>query len=150
MAKLNKTEGNEENCPSCKQSMICVLVKGKPKSDGTNWPDRLQWQSDGRAHYGFDKQTEKSFCADTKSDTPVVNQKIQLKDIELDADLLEKTLDVTKSACQFLQAIEYGVYEQLGSDANPAHVGEYVKIISDKMLGVPDLQTILEGLGKDA
>jgi len=150
MAKLNKTEGNEENCPSCKQSMICVLVKGKSKSDGTNWPDRLQWQSDGRAHYGFDKQTEKSFCADTKSDVKTVNQKIQLKDIGLDTDLLEKTVNVSESACDFLMAIEYGVYNKLGQDANPAHVGEYVKIIADKMLGVPDLQSILEGLGKDA
>jgi len=158
MPKLNKTEGENANCPSCKNPMICVLVKGKPKTNepGKFWDDRLQWQSDGRAHYGFNKETEKSFCVGTQKRVEsavqaIINQKIQLKDIELDMELLDKTLYVTKSACQFLKAIEYGVYEQLGQDANPAHVGEYVKLIADKMLGVPDLQQILEDIGsKDA
>jgi len=152
MPKLDKKEGNTENCPTCKREMKCVMTNGGVKKDGTKFDGKLQWQSNGKAHYNYDESAGKFSCVQTTEKVneavrAIINQKIQLKDIDLDMGLLDKTLLVSKSACQFLMAIEYSVYEQLGQDANPAHVGEYVKIIAGKLLGVPNLQSILEEVG---
>jgi len=152
MPKLSKIEGNTENCPTCKREMVCVMTKGGAKKDGTKFDGKLQWQSNGKAHYNYNESTGQFSCVQTTEKVneavhAIINQKIQLKNIDMDIGLLEKTLFVSKAATQFLMAIEYSVYEQLGQDANPAHIGEYVKIIADKMLGVPNLQQILEEVG---
>ena len=57
-----KQEGAKKNCFTCKKEMVCVAVKGGSKSDGTSYPDRLVWQTDGSAHYGFNAGTQKPFC----------------------------------------------------------------------------------------
>lgn len=142
-----KIAGNHGDCYSCGNQIFCNEIEYK----GTK---KLQWQGeDGKAHYKFNQDTKTTTCKQVaeKSDAiarTISDQRVQLKDIELDMETLTKTLEVSKSACQFLKAIEFTVYEQLGSDANPAHIGLYVKIIADKMLGLPNLQQILEEVGK--
>jgi hypothetical protein len=47
MAKLNKTAGAIENCPSCKQQMVCNEIPGYQGG-----PPKLQWQNnEGKSHY---------------------------------------------------------------------------------------------------
>lgn len=150
MAKLKKVEGATETCPSCKDTMYC---RSKTSQDGTV---TLQWQTeDGRSHYLAPKEIAGKTVFECRQSASKVNdavqtikeQKIQLKDIDLPMEVLDKSLHVSKSACQFLKAIEYTVYEQLGQDANPAHVGMYVHIIADKLLGIPGLDKLLESVG---
>ena len=57
-----KQEGAKKNCFTCKKEMVCVLVPGGAKNDGGKFPDRLVWQTDGSAHYGFNAGTQKPFC----------------------------------------------------------------------------------------
>jgi len=146
MAKLNKTLGNVEKCPTCKIEMMCAQIEYKGEK-------KLQWQVAEKAHYSRDSdgtfhcvQTQER-VAETK--TKLAEAPISLKDIDLDMDTLEQTLNVVKSATQFLKAIEFGVSEQL-PDTVPAHRGLYVKIIAEKLLNLPNLQTILEDIGKKA
>lgn len=104
---------------------------------------KAQWQNkDGKAHY-----TKNGDCKGEPTPQPVISTRVNKESIDLDDELLDKTITVSKSACQFLKAIELAVYEELGADAVPAHVGLYVKIISDKLLGLPNLQEILEEVG---
>ena len=57
-----KKVGEKKSCFTCHKEMICVLVKGTKKDDGSFWDDRLVWQTDGKAHYGFNKSLKKPFC----------------------------------------------------------------------------------------
>jgi len=133
-----KTIGEQGPCFKCGKLMFCneVEYQGNKKA---------QWQNqEGKAHYNKDGS-----CKDfqTPNMPPVHTAKMDKENIQLDDALLDKTITVSKSACQFLKAIEVAVYEELGSHAAPAHVGLYIKIIADKMLGLPNLQTILEEIG---
>lgn len=50
MAKLEKKEGAEGNCPSCGDKIFCRL-----KQSSGNFPAKLQWQNeDYSAHYNYD------------------------------------------------------------------------------------------------
>jgi len=144
MAKLNKTLGNVEKCPTCKIDMMCAEIEYKGEK-------KLQWQVAEKAHYSRD--SDGTFhCVQTQQKvaevrTKLLEERISLKDIDLPMDVLEQTLFVVKSATQFLKAIEFGVSEQL-PDTVPAHRGLYVKIIAEKLLNLPNLQTILEDVGK--
>ena len=64
MAKLNKVAGAEESCPSCHNGMICVEIPANG-----NYPSRLQWQTDGKAHYSFDASTKTTTCKSVDSTT---------------------------------------------------------------------------------
>ena len=57
MAKLNKVAGAEESCPSCQTQMSCIEIPANG-----NYPSRLQWQTDGKAHYSFDATTKVTSC----------------------------------------------------------------------------------------
>lgn len=58
MAKLNKTDGAKEQCPSCTKTIFCRMTKGSEK-----YPAKLQWQNeDGTAHYSFDFATKETSC----------------------------------------------------------------------------------------
>ena len=139
-----KIAGNHGPCFKCGTEMFCNEVEYQ----GTK---KLQWQEqDGKAHYSFDVATKATTCRQTAAKIKetvqsIIQQKIQLKDVDLNMDTLNKVLEVTQSSSQILKAIEYGVREQLGETA-PAHIGLYVKIISEKMLQVPNLETILHGV----
>ena len=69
MAKLDKTAGAEESCPSCHSQMLCVEIPANG-----NYPSRLQWQSDGKAHYSFDPATKTTSCKDT---SPAISSVVQ-------------------------------------------------------------------------
>ena len=130
-----KVIGQSGPCFKCGKLMFCneTEYQGNKKA---------QWQNqEGKAHYNKDGS-----CKDFQTPN-IVTSKIEKGSITLDDELLDKTIAVSKSACQFLKAIEVAVYEELGSSAAPAHVGLYIKIIADKMLGLPNLQTILEEIG---
>lgn len=62
MAKLNKVAGAEESCPSCHEKMTCVELPAVG-----NYPSRLQWQSNGKAHYSFDPTTNTTSCKPQES-----------------------------------------------------------------------------------
>ncbi|UVF62459.1 hypothetical protein [Nitrososphaeria virus YSH_922147] len=148
MTKLNKVEGAVEQCPSCKGKIYC---KKKPASG--KYPEKLQWQDeDGKAHYSYDFKTDTTSCAGTKEKIEATVQKIQsqtikLSDIKLDQAMLERVLMLSNKTTYILMAIEYGVREVLGSDANPQHVGMYVNNIASKLLNVSNLAQILEDIG---
>lgn len=57
MAKLNKVAGAEESCPSCHNGMVCVEIPANG-----SYPSRLQWQTNGTAHYSFDASTKTTSC----------------------------------------------------------------------------------------
>ncbi|UVF62339.1 hypothetical protein [Nitrososphaeria virus YSH_462411] len=58
MTKLEKKEGNVEQCPTCTQKITCRMTKGSDK-----YPAKLQWQNeDGTAHYNFDFKTKETSC----------------------------------------------------------------------------------------
>ena len=139
----DKVEGNSGQCHKCGKTIYCNMTTYK---DRDNY---LQWQGpDNKAHY-----TQNGDCKDTAQQVTntvqaIKTQKIKLEHIKLDIPILEKALHVSRSATQFLKAIEYVVYEELGQDANPQHVGLYIKIIAEKLLNIPNLQEILDNVGE--
>jgi len=134
-----KTIGNHGDCFKCGKPMFCNEVE----YGGTK---KAQWQNkDGKAHYTKDGNCKGELTPNMPQPSQV--SKIEKGSIDLDSELLDRTITVSRQACQFLKAIELAAYEELGASAAPAHIGLYVKIISDKMLGLPNLQEILEGVG---
>ena len=71
MAKLNKIAGENAECPSCHTQILCVEIP----SVG-NYPSRLQWQANGKAHYSFDPSTKVTSCrGDNKTDSSTSSPK---------------------------------------------------------------------------
>ena len=61
MTKLEKKDGNVEQCPTCHNKIFCRMTKGSDK-----YPAKLQWQDeDGSAHYSFDFATKATSCKST-------------------------------------------------------------------------------------
>ena len=61
MTKLEKKDGNVEQCPTCHNKIFCRMTKGSDK-----YPAKLQWQNeDGTAHYSFDFATKTTSCKST-------------------------------------------------------------------------------------
>jgi len=91
-----KQEGAKKNCFSCKQEMVCVLVKSTGK-----WADRLVWQTDGEAHYGFNAATNKPFCKASASVGELAGNKVtapdkaHIKNVDLP---LKEITNITKEA----------------------------------------------------
>jgi hypothetical protein len=77
MAKLNKVAGENGECPSCHTPMLCVEIA----SNG-NYPSRLQWQVDGKAHYSFDPITKNTSCKG-------INQNVNTKSVTSPEQKLE-------------------------------------------------------------
>lgn len=136
----DKVAGNSGPCFKCGNVMFCNEIE-------YNGEKKLQWQgADGKAHYDKDANCKGVAQRVANAVQAIKTQKIKLEDVKLDVPVLEKALYVSRSAAQFLKAIEYVVYEELGQDTQPAHAGLYTKIIADKLLNVPNLQQILESL----
>lgn len=137
-----KTKGNSGACFSCGGNIVC-------NEKTYNNQVQLQWQNaDGKAHYSQDGKC-KSVSAKTENVVQSIKtQKIRLDDIKLDSVVLEKGMKISREAIQFLKMIEYVAYEELGQDAVPAHVGLYVNQVANKLLGIPNLQEVLESLGE--
>ena len=139
-----KVIGAESPCFRCGKTMFC---KGKEYQGET----KPQWQNaDGEAHYTSNgdckgEQPSQINNMPPPGIKPLVSQKVKLEDIKLDDEVISEVLTVTKAASQILKTIELGVWEELG-DTSPAHVGLYVKQISDKLLNTPDIGKILKGL----
>ena len=58
MTKLEKKDGNIEQCPNCHKKIYCRMTKGSEK-----YPSKLQWQNEnGKAHYKFDFATKETSC----------------------------------------------------------------------------------------
>lgn len=143
MTKLVKEEGKMEKCPSCKQSMICKKIQSK---DG----EKLQWQNmDGKSHYLFNNGNFS--CRDVQDKVESIQkeiqaQPIQLKDIDLDLEILTRIQRLTHKSTQVIKAIEYYVRDDLG-ETNPARIGMYVNNICDKLLNVSNLAEVIEDIG---
>jgi hypothetical protein len=136
-----KVAGNKGPCFKCGKDMFCNEIEYQGEK-------KLQWQGpDGKSHYDKDGNCKGTSQQVSNTVQAIKTQKIKLEDIKLDIPILEKALQVSRSASQFLKAIEYVVYEELGQDAQPAHAGLYTKIIADKLLNVPNLQEILDNVG---
>ena len=136
-----KVAGNKGPCFKCGKDMFCNEIEYQGEK-------KLQWQgADGKSHYDKDGNCKGTAQQVANTVQAIKTQKIKLEDIKLDIPILEKALHVSRSASQFLKAIEYVVYEELGQDTQPAHAGLYTKIIADKLLNVPNLQEILDNVG---
>ena len=136
-----KEIGANGPCFRCGKTMFC---NGKEYQGET----KPQWQNkDGTAHYtsSGDCKGQEPQVINNMPTPKIASQKVKLEDIKLDDAIISEVLTVTKAASQILKTIELGVWEELG-DTSPAHVGLYVKIISDKLLNTPDLDKILKGL----
>jgi len=75
-----KQEGAKKNCFTCKKEMVCVKVPGGKKNDGGSYPDRLVWQTDGSAHYGFNAGTQKPFCKFEQGGVQVTSKPVTTAD----------------------------------------------------------------------
>lgn len=139
-----KKAGNQGPCFKCQQVMICNEIEYKGEK-------KLQWQdNNGKSHYDKDGNCKGTVQQVDNAVQAIKTQKIKLEDIKLDIPILEKALQVSRSSIQFLKAIEYVAYEELGQDTNPAHIGMYVNIVANKLLNVPNLQEILDNVrGED-
>ena len=136
-----KVAGNHGPCFKCGKDMFCNEIT-------YNNEKKLQWQnSDGKSHYDKDGNCRGVTEQINNAVQTMKAEKIKLEDIKLDIPILEKALQVSRSATQFLKAIEYVVYEELGASVQPAHAGLYTKIIAEKLLNVPNLQEILDEVG---
>jgi len=126
-----KQEGDKKNCFSCKQEMVCVLVKGGDKSDGGKWADRLVWQTDGKAHYGFDKTLNKPFCKASATVGELAGNKVtapdkaHIKNVDLKLEVItaitKEATDGAKRMVVILCAVET-VCEANGI-THPAKIG---------------------------
>lgn len=137
----DKIAGNSGPCFKCAKTIFCNEITFQSEK-------KLQWQGqDGKAHYDKDgncKETAQKIEQVTKS---IQNQTIKLADIKLEPAILERVLKLSNKTTYILMAIEYGVREILGENANPAHIGLYVNQISDKLLKVSNLSEVLEDIG---
>jgi len=126
-----KQEGAKKNCFSCKQEMVCVLVKGGPKNDGGTWADRLVWQTDGKAHYGFDNSTKKPFCKASASVGELAGNKVtapektHIKNIDLPTkeitSITSAAVDGAKRMVVILCAVE--TVCEANNITHPAKIG---------------------------
>lgn len=123
-----KQEGNTKNCFTCKKEMVCVAVKGQPNPKGGNWPDRLVWQTDGSAHYGFDGQ--KPFCKfmdnspqDSLAKTFPAGDKLDISKIEVAG--MEELMTQSEDGAQRMLIILKAVTLQCNSAGvtHPATIG---------------------------
>ncbi len=138
----DKVAGNHGPCFKCGKDMFCNEIEYQGQK-------KLQWQGpDGKSHYDKDGNCKGAVEQVSNTVQAIKTQKIKLEDVKLDIPILEKALHVSRSATQFLKAIEYVVYEELGEGTVPAHAGLYTKIIADKLLNVPNLQEILDNVGE--
>lgn len=132
-----KEKGNNGPCFKCGKNIVCNEISYDNET-------KLQWQIDGKAHYTKDGDC-KGDSTESNGGAPkaIVSQKVKLEDIKLEEEVLSNVLHVAKSGSQFLKALEFAVWEELG-ETSPAHVGLYVKILADKMLNIPNLDKILK------
>ena len=130
-----KKVGEKKSCFTCHKEMVCVLVKGAKKDDGSFWDDRLVWQTDGKAHYGFNKSLKKPFCnysteaqehageiAGSKVSSP---DKTHIEHIDLPIDtvgvITAESIDLANRMIVVLSAVET-VCEAAGI-THPAKIG---------------------------
>ena len=133
----SKEIGNKGPCFKCGKEIYC-------NANTYNKETKPQWQnSDNKAHYDREGNCKGDNNQSSSSPAPIVSQKVKLEDIKLEEDILDNVLHVAKSGTQFLKALEFAVWEELGN-TSPAHVGLYVKILADKMLNIPNLDKILK------
>ena len=98
MTKLEKKEGNVEQCPTCHEKIYCKMTKGSEK-----YPAKLQWQNqDGKAHYSFDFATKTTSC------------KSEVKDAFFGSEPVQKLITMptgTKGDIQILERMNRDAYE---------------------------------------
>jgi len=121
--KLEKEKGKTAYCQTCNTLMFCNEV---PASG--NYPAKLQWQNkNGTAHYLYDYKTGKVSCnaePDTASKLPELGT------------VTEPEIVFQKKVAEALRKyhlIEDVVKKDLGTDANPQHVGLVIKLIFDQI-----------------
>jgi len=89
MTKLEKKDGNVEQCPTCHKKIYCRMTKGSEK-----YPAKLQWQNeDGKAHYKFDFATKETSCNEDKVERspnqPDIVTWPEIPDDEISPDMTE-------------------------------------------------------------
>lgn len=124
MTKLNKTENAVEQCPTCKQKMICRMTKGSDK-----YPAKLQWQNDdGKAHYSFDFATKTTSCKDEVLEPTATNTTsvITIPMAEgIEAQVLQRIYDDAKAVTKHNIARLAGVMDECKNSniTHPATIG---------------------------
>jgi hypothetical protein len=102
MAKLNKVAGENAECPSCHTQILCVEIA----SNG-NYPSRLQWQADGKAHYSFDPITKNTSCkgkTQSVNTTGVISPEQKLENVKA---FIEFAIPIAqKKASEFIDQVK--------------------------------------------
>lgn len=105
MTKLEKKEGNIEQCPNCKTKIYCRL---KPAVG--EYPAKLQWQNEsGAAHYSFNFATKETTCGTTATkNIEIDSNNVGLDKAQLD-QIQQETEKILKYQLARISFIEQGL-----------------------------------------